>query len=276
MQERPELKLLHGAADIQKTIDRALVHKLTAVARVADCLEKSIKDTPEAPAIAVVGRAGKESVVSAADRQKIQKLKPVEVNAYENIDLDHLVMFAIGWLSDNEIELSTENIVVATFKLFPKKFSLSGYLNYPDSTRVEKCLWRFTSTGKQWLSGKSRHGFMVTEQSRTHIAEAQELLLGSKVKTPRIGSRTRRKEALLAEITGSAAYSKFSTGTTNNISQADICYVLQGTLDSKRETLRENLRSLMGIAEDLERADLLPFLKYIEDALTSSSTTQRI
>ncbi len=105
--------------------------------------------------------------------EKILKLEAVEAHKYEDIDLEHLIMYAVGQLEGIGVELSFENVVIASFKLFPEKFSLLGFPEYPDANRVVKRLWDFTSkkSKKPYLSGKIRQGFVITERGRAYIKE---------------------------------------------------------------------------------------------------------
>jgi hypothetical protein len=54
-------------------------------------------------------------------------MQEIDPARYSSVDLDKLVMIAVGQLSSLGIELSLENIIVASYKLFPKKFSLIGF-----------------------------------------------------------------------------------------------------------------------------------------------------
>lgn len=199
------------------------------------------------------------------DKEKFIVLKPLEDSKYENIDLDHLVMYAIGELEKLGAELSFENAVVVTFKLFPKKFALLGFPEYPDAKRIHDCLFRCTFKTKQWLGGKTRQGFIITDRSRIYIKEAEDLLGGLSPKKTKALSQTRRKEFILSDIISSATYLKYKEGKAEHISEAELCYLLQGTLDSARETLRENLNSLKKFAEELQRKDVLEFLLWLEE-----------
>ena len=198
------------------------------------------------------------------DKDKIKKLKSFDEAKYENIDLDHLIMYVMGQLEKVGVDLSFENAVVAAFKLFPKKFSLLGFPEYPDSNRVEQCLWRCTYKTKQWLGGKSRQGFNITERSRIFIQETEYLLKGLSPKKTRATSQTRRKEVILAEVMSSPAYVKYTKGQSDSITEADFCFLLQGTLDSFRETLKENLISLKKFTQELRQKDILMFLEWLE------------
>jgi len=204
------------------------------------------------------------------DKVKIEKLTPFDVAKYENVDLDHLVMYAMSQLEKIGADLSFENAVVATFRLFPKKFSLLGFPSYPDSLRVYTCLWRCsTDKKKQWLGGKIRQGFIITDRSRIFIREAENLLSGLSAKRTKATSKTRRKESILVEVESSPAYSKYMKGQGNSISEADFCFLLQGTLDSSQETLRENLAALKRFAHELQREDISKFLNWLGERFKS-------
>ncbi|MGB9845800.1 MAG: hypothetical protein ACPLF9_08595 [Methanothermobacter tenebrarum] len=197
-------------------------------------------------------------------QQILENLKAFEEARYEDIDLDHLIMYSVGLLKKIGADLSLENVVVAAFKLFPKKFSLIGFPDYPDSLRVYSCLWRCTTDKKkQWLGGKIRQGFIVTERGERFIKEAEELLRESTGRRGRSMSQTRRKEAILAEVSRSLAFSKYSNGQGESITEAEFCFLLQGTLDSSKDVLRENFLLLKQYTEELNRKDLMDFLEWL-------------
>lgn len=199
------------------------------------------------------------------DQDKIQMLKPFDEAKYENVDLDHLIMYVMSQLDKIGADLSFENAVVAAFKIFPKKFSLLGYPSYPDSLRVYTCLWRCsTDRKKQWLGGKIRQGFTITDRSKIFIQEAESLLAGLLPQKAKATSQTRRKELLLAEVVSSPGYTKYRTGQRDSVTEADVCFLLQATLDSSRETLRRNLDLLRTFAKELRRHDIAKFLNWLE------------
>lgn len=199
------------------------------------------------------------------DREKIEKLMPSSSENYQNIDLNHLVMYAVGQLEKLGANLSFENVVVATYKLFPDKFSLLGFPSYPDAKRVHDCLFRCTIKPIQCLGGKTRQGFVVTDRSRAFIEEAEDLLYGLKSRRTRVTSKTRRKEILLEEVVSSPAYLKYLKEQRDSITEADFCFLLQGTLDSSRETLGKNFAVLKSFAGELQHAELTNFLEWLED-----------
>lgn len=199
------------------------------------------------------------------DKDKVEKLKPISPDKYVNVDLDHLALYAVAQLEKIGTDLSFENAIVAAFKLFPKKFSLPGFPLYPDGKRIHDCLFRCTFKTKKWLGGKTRQGFTITERSRIFIKEAEDLLSDESSYKTKTRSQTRRKEFLLAEVVSSPAYAKFTKGKFDSISESDLCYLLQGTLDSSREILKQNLISLKKFVEELQREDISKFLNWLEE-----------
>lgn len=57
---------------------------------------------------------------------------------YGRIAMNDLVTYAVFFLSQSGGEISAEDIVAACFKLFPERFQLRGYSQWPDSTVVNK------------------------------------------------------------------------------------------------------------------------------------------
>jgi len=203
------------------------------------------------------------------DKKKIEKLKCFESLRYKKIDLDRLIMYVIGELEKINVDLSFENVTVAAFKIFPEKFSLLGYPEYPDSNRVHNCLWRCSDKPKQWLGGKLRQGFIINEKSRIIIGEAEKMLNGFSIKGSKASSKTRRKEMLLSEVLSSSAYKKYLDGKKSAIKKQDICFLLQGTLDSSQELLKGNLKIYIKYADELENNDAKEFLLWVEKNIDS-------
>jgi len=203
------------------------------------------------------------------DKDKLKELKPFAESKYKNIDLDHLMMYVMKELERIKTNLSYENAVVAAFKIFPKKFSLLGFEEYPDSNRVDQCLWRCSGKTRQWLGGKARQGFKINPRSRVIFKESADLLEGRKPTKTRAISQTRRKESILAETLDSSAYKKYVENNGNLITESEFCFLLQGTLDSEKDTLKRNLNLLKMFADELDRKEITAFLEWIENRFKS-------
>ena len=199
-----------------------------------------------------------------SEKEKVETLKSIDNSKYNHVDLDHLIMYTIGKLHELKVDLSFENTVVAAYKLFPDKFSINGYEKYPDSNRIRNSLNRCTMNRK-WLGGKALHGFVITEKSRTIILEAKKRIFGSTIKKKKATSQTRRKELIISEIEKSSTFHKYQNNGIDNINEADFCFLLQGTLDTSRIILYNNLKILKLYSKELNRMEIYNFLFEMEN-----------
>ncbi len=97
------------------------------------------------------------------------------------------------------------------------------------------------------------------------IKEADDLLSGILYKKTKATSQTRRKESILTEVAASYGYKKYLKGEGDSITEAELCFLLQGTLDSSKETLKKNFNSLRIFADELARKDVVKFLDWLEE-----------
>jgi len=81
---------------------------------------------------------------------------------------NHLVVYAIYSLQNDGDEISAEDILSACFTLFPKKFSLRTYPQWPDSALVGRRLHDCEKNG--WLTARIDSGFKLTAKG-IHLAE---------------------------------------------------------------------------------------------------------
>ena len=116
----------------------------------------------------------KQKTSMASQHKTLETLKAYPVHAYEGINLNWLVLVAVGAVEECGIGLSFEHVVVTSFKLFPKKFSLLGYPEHPDAKRVHDALWRCAYENRQWLIGKTSQGFAFTQRGRQELEIARK------------------------------------------------------------------------------------------------------
>lgn len=107
----------------------------------------------------------------------IFSFKPLSIKSYENFDLDRLVVYSLIVLERKEIPLYFDHIVVGLFKMFPNKFSMANFKEYPDTNRINKSLRRLADPKrKNWATGNIENGFYLTETGREVALQAEDLL----------------------------------------------------------------------------------------------------
>jgi len=197
-------------------------------------------------------------------RRPLLELQPLDPKRYEGIGLDHLVLYAIDKVSESGQQVSYENIVAAAFRLFPEKFSLIGYNEWPDGKRVHDAIFHCTYKSKQWLSGKKKHGYMFTSRGLLELENAKAWLQTPGSIDKQVASRTRRAEKLATHVESANAHIKYQKGDMEGVTKSDICALLQVTLDTPEEILMNNLRTLEESMKGLGRQDLLEFLSWLD------------
>jgi len=186
---------------------------------------------------------------------------------YLPIDKDRLVLFAVDFLESRNIEPTFDKIVATTFKLFPRKFSLIGFSEYPDSNVIRECLHLHCTKSKSWLSGNLRSGYRVTEKGKYFLDETKKILEGKIKVTTTYGSIPKRKEVTFINILKKTdAYKKYIQDKKEEITQSEILEALRVPSNS-RELIKSHLKKYLEYANRIEDSSAMDFLEFIKRGL---------
>lgn len=200
---------------------------------------------------------------------KNQNIPKFSVTVYNNIAMNDLVTYGVYYLSETGLEIVDSDIVAICFLLFPKRFELRGYPEWPDSTVVNK-RW-LDCRAKGLITGSAKDGFALTPKGMKLAENVGRQLDGKLVqrKVLKPGLRS-RSERFVNEILKSSAYKAFrDDGVSATISEYDFRGLLLCTMDSSAETLRSNLIQFKDHAENCERSDLVQFLSFLQSRFES-------
>ena len=199
---------------------------------------------------------------------------PYEPSRYRNLTLDKLAVVGIQRLLLNGLECTFDNIVVALHRLFPEKFSLISFPQYPDSIRVDNTL-RLDCRHSRYVTGNRVKGFALTELGKIAAENTVRLLesavrIRSTATVPLTGERRNRATRLIREVRDSEGFKKYQTG--GSLSRFDVSDVLHGSLDTEDDILRRNLLTLKTYVNMLRLLDeyqeladsVLRFLDFVE------------
>jgi len=200
------------------------------------------------------------------DEETIRGLAEFESN-YLSLDKDRLVLFAVGFLESRKIEPTFDKIVVAAFKLFPKKFSLIGFPEYPDGRTIYYCAYNHCTLTKKWLVGNVQSAFKVTERGRYFLDETKKMLEG-KIKLTRVHQTIpRRKEAtFITALKKADAHRKYLEGRKEEITKVEIYEALKAPEDSK-ELAQSHLNRYFDYAHRIGDSHVVEFLEFIKEKL---------
>lgn len=186
---------------------------------------------------------------------------------YIPLDKDRLVLFTVNELESRRIEPTFDKITVATFKLFPKKFSLIGFPEYPDGRTIYYCAYNHCTLDKKWLIGNVQSAFKITERGRYFLDETRKMLEGKIVSTRTHQTSPRRKETTFISILKKTrAYEKYLRNKSELIAISEFLEALRVPSDSK-PLIEANLTKYLEYAHRINDTSVVKFLEFAKDKL---------
>lgn len=202
---------------------------------------------------------------------------------YTKIILNDLVVYSVYYLHRQGSEITSEDIISACFVLFPKRFSMRKYPQYPDSGIVSR-RWSDCKS-KGYLRGNAAKGFELTARGIKRAGKVEKSL-GRPMKPVRVrkpkGEETTASAPVVEKIHPelkvhakkyvrsiemSDAYKHFKKGLP--INEFDFRSLLLCTMESPPTTLARNLNQFKEYVNIHNRRDLLSFLEFCEGKFSS-------
>jgi hypothetical protein len=121
------------------------------------------------------------SKASGSHKLKRKSLPKFQADIYSKIPSDGLVIFAVHYLIEHKIEITSEDVVSACFLLFPHKFGLKKYPRWPDSAPISRH-WGDVRR-KHYVTANDYLGFRLTTKGIRLVKRAAKVL-GVKLPKP--------------------------------------------------------------------------------------------
>jgi hypothetical protein len=170
-------------------------------------------------------------------------------------------------LESKRIEPTFDKIVVAVFKLFPKKFSLIGFPEYPDGRTIYYCAYNHCTLNNKWLLGNVQSAFKLTERGRYFLDETQKMLDGKIVPTRTHQISPRRKETTFISILKKTkAYEKYLQDEKSLIDKSELLEALRVPSESKA-LIQTNLTKYLEYAHRINEPSVVKFLEFARSKL---------
>jgi len=195
---------------------------------------------------------------------------------YTKITLNDLVVYSAYYLHKQGSEMTSEDLISACFVLFPNRFSMQKYPQYPDSGIVSRRWGDCKSKG--YLRGNATRGFKITAKG-IRRAEKVEKSLGKPLKPIRVQKPKSTKTAVpereavhpelkahagkyIRSIRASDAYKRYRN--QESLNEFDFRSMLLCTMESPPTTLARNMEQFKEYVNIYKRKDLLVFLEFCE------------
>ncbi|MCP3681858.1 MAG: hypothetical protein GY861_04135 [bacterium] len=202
----------------------------------------------------------------------VRQITQYATSQYDSLDLNRLAVVAIWVLHNNDISTHFENLVVALYKMFPAKFALDGFPEYPDSSRIRRSLLQLRPKYRNWAYEDSRRGrttkkVFVLNQLGQEVANEARLLMqkseysGGKRVTPKLPPPLTDE---LKEIERSHLYEMYQLGETSSIDRHEVLDMLHAFPYTPAQVIKGTMKRLQQAAKDMNRQDITEFLKWVK------------
>ena len=208
------------------------------------------------------------------DRKKFWKdLKPYKLELYQGEALAKLTTVGILKLHNAEIDANFENVTVILYKLFPEKYSLVGFPEFPDTLRVNRAMTSHCITAGYIDGTLKRNSYFLTPKGRI-VAEdlLDQIESGTTSQRKRSDLKQSKYIRLVKGVSDTTGFEKFSAKHLKEIKKFDVCESLHCTIDADEEHIKRNLEMLVLHANNTKKISnftvisesVLEYLQYIE------------
>ena len=200
-------------------------------------------------------------------------LKQLPVANYDKFDLDRLVAYTLFILEENRVPLYFDFIAVGLFRLFPSKFSMANFQQYPDTNRISKSLRRLTDQKrKNWATGNVENGFHLTDLGQEMAKQVSNSLKNPLLKKDQkliIVSKSRGKSPSddIQEIRVSEAFKKWLAN--EEVNNHEFFAFLKAAPYTPKHLLIEHLKRLKFSATTTKDKEVLKFLFWLENKFSN-------
>lgn len=188
---------------------------------------------------------------------------------YRDLSNDSLLCYAVSQLISQSTPVTFENITVAAFRLFPEHFSLVGYPEYPDASRVNRTLLHARPKYRDLIVGSATNGYALTKKGES-VARQIEVELKSQGATPQSEQvaavshkRTYTGHRVVQQIESSPLYKHWGDSDWASVGDYEVWDFLEAMPYTDKRVLRDIMKNYREAAELSGRQDISRFLSWV-------------
>ena len=163
-------------------------------------------------------------------------------------------------------------IVATLFRLFPNKFSMATFTQYPDTYRINNAIRRIAGSlsdkkKTSWITGSVENGFYINETGREVAKQVKNFIKNpSRHRKAIAKERSRGRSPLydVKEITDSILFRRWQNNDLK-ISNYDVLSFLKAMPYTPKNLLLQYLENLKQSSNTVKNQDVSNFLKWIEE-----------
>lgn len=201
-------------------------------------------------------------------KRKIKRRISYREELYENLSLNHLIIFGIYSVVSKKEKCTFEKLIEECFTLFPKAFSLNRHSEWPDSLKFARPLRKLREKGL--IVGSSKTFFSLTKFGESIAKDTTKILKIGLPKKISIGKAGRDAEInWIRTIKKSETFQRFLKEKKHfSITDMELRNLLYCTLETPLRIVKQNLAYSINLAKEFQEKTLLEFLKLCQRKLT--------
>jgi len=206
------------------------------------------------------------------------KLTPVPTEKYEDISLATLTAYSVFWLTQWGLPTTLENVAVLNYKLFPTKFAMTAWAQFPDINRTNRSVLQMRPKYRNFATSITSEGIFLNERG---IEEAQGLI--SRVGNPSRGDGTSpsveipitrirgsrattvHAEDLIAKAKGSRLFQFHDEGRWGEAEVIDLINFLEVYDHTPAKEKVRRMKAFQTAAKEVKDEGLLRFLENVSE-----------
>lgn len=198
--------------------------------------------------------------------KKTKKLPLYSEEIYINVPKNHLIVFGIHSVVTQKEECTSERLIKECFTLFPKKFGMTRYSQWPDTLRFDRDLRKLREQGL--ITGNPKISFSLTKFGEKLAKETGAILkTGARRK---IEYKTGRGTDInwINYLKKSEQFQRFLKDKKRfSITEMEFRNLLRCTLESPIRILKQNLLYSKNLAKEFKEKKLVKFLEVCSQKL---------
>jgi hypothetical protein len=218
--------------------------------------------------------------------KELAQIAPKDPALYQETSLAALTTYSLFWLHEWQLRRTIEAVSVLNWRLFPDKFGMVGWPEYPDAFRTNRSLLQGQPKYRNWLTGSASKGFSLNERG-LEVARELVTMLGPPSTTsgkqaslpPRVeGSKSTRPRSVEPQHELQLARSSklFDKWRSQVLSERDLIHVhsLLGIFDHTPAKVRiKKMKDLERAADDMKDTEMVTFLGAVRQQFPEIFTT---
>lgn len=164
--------------------------------------------------------SSKPTPLTLLNERDLLTVNSIPIARYANEQLAALTVYSIYWLRRWNLRPTVESITVLNHRLFPERFGMDLFPEFPDANRTLRSLLQCGPKYRGWLSGSNKCGYVITPSGQMLVEEllrrvgypqVGNLLLGRASEAPRQRSPNRKEKARDVDFKAEVAKLREST-----------------------------------------------------------------